>query len=723
MSRRRLVLRGARWPGDVALDDGRILAVGQVEPEEGDTVLRCDGDIITAGLVNTHHHFYQWMTRGRAVGCDLFGWLSELYPVWARLSPEDVHAAALVALAELALTGCTTAADHHYVVPGGDDSVFDAVADAARTIGIRVHVARGSMDLGESKGGLPPDFLVEELDAILASTESVAGRLHDGERVVVTVAPCSPFSVTPELMRESAALARRLGLRLHTHLAETLDEERDAVARFGRRPVDLVEELGWVAGDVWLAHGIHFNDDEVRRLGAAGTGVAHCPSSNARLGSGLARRWGSGSTGWPPTRSAGSSRSSARRSTQAGSAPAARPTSCPPPRWPWPPRAGPPAWAATTSAGWSPATGPTWSCGRATTSPTCPTPWTGWCWGPTGARGTCWWTVSRSSATGTCSVPTRARSAASWPVGPGGSGQGDAPRCSVMENPLHDAEGRMAEHALPYEVNCSILFTELPLLERPAAAKEAGFGAVEFWWPFASAVPSDREVDGFVRAVGDAGVRLAGLNFFAGDMPGGDRGLVSWPARSGEFRDNVDVTVGIGERLGCRAFNALYGNRVDDADPTAQDDLAVENLALAGRAAARIGGTVLVEPVSGADRYPLLTAADSVAVIDRVADETGVGNLGLLCDLYHLAVNGDDLDQAIATYADRVAHVQIADAPGRHEPGTGTLDLDHHLADLAAAGYGGWVGLEYKPSGASADSFGWLPRERRGRGADQEGSA
>jgi cytosine/adenosine deaminase-related metal-dependent hydrolase len=167
--------------------------------------------------------------------------------------------------------------------------VFDAVADAARTIGIRVHVARGSMDLGESKGGLPPDFLVEELDAILASTESVAGRLHDGERVVVTVAPCSPFSVTPELMRESAALARRLGLRLHTHLAETLDEERDAVARFGRRPVDLVEELGWVAGDVWLAHGIHFNDDEVRRLGAAGTGVAHCPSSNARLGSGLCR--------------------------------------------------------------------------------------------------------------------------------------------------------------------------------------------------------------------------------------------------------------------------------------------------------------------------------------------------------------------------------------------------------------------------------------------------
>jgi cytosine/adenosine deaminase-related metal-dependent hydrolase len=285
----RLVLRGARWPGDVAVRDGRIVAVGTVAAEAGDAELRCGGDLVTAGLVNTHHHFYQWMTRGRAVGCDLFGWLTELYPVWARMDPEDVHAAALVALAELALTGCTTAADHHYVVPGGDDSVFDAIAAAAGAIGIRVHLARGSMDLGESKGGLPPDFLVEELDAILASTESVVARLHDGERVVVTVAPCSPFSVTPELMRESAALARRHGLRLHTHLAETLDEERDSLTRFGRRPVDQVEKLGWLAGDVWVAHGIHFDDAEVRRLGAAGVGVAHCPSSNCRLGSGLCR--------------------------------------------------------------------------------------------------------------------------------------------------------------------------------------------------------------------------------------------------------------------------------------------------------------------------------------------------------------------------------------------------------------------------------------------------
>jgi hydroxypyruvate isomerase len=266
----------------------------------------------------------------------------------------------------------------------------------------------------------------------------------------------------------------------------------------------------------------------------------------------------------------------------------------------------------------------------------------------------------------------------------------------------------MVASPLQYEVNCSILFTELPLLERPAAAKQAGFDAVEFWWPFPVAVPSDSDVDAFVRAVRDAGVRLVGLNFSAGDMPGGDRGLVSWPARSSEFRDNVDVTVGIGEQLGCRAFNALYGNRVDDARPEEQDALAVENLALAGRAASRAGGTVLVEPVSGAPRYPLLTAADAVGVIDRVAEETGVTDLGFLCDLYHLAVNGEDLDRVIATYGSRVAHVQIADAPGRHEPGTGELDLDRYLGRLADVGYDGWVGLEYVPSAASADSFGWL---------------
>ena len=264
-----------------------------------------------------------------------------------------------------------------------------------------------------------------------------------------------------------------------------------------------------------------------------------------------------------------------------------------------------------------------------------------------------------------------------------------------------------------FDVNLSILFTELPLLERPAAARDAGFDAVEFWWPWPVAVPSDAEVDAFVTAVRDAGVQLVGLNFFAGDMPGGDRGLVSWPARSAEFRDNIDVTLGLGEQLGCRAFNALYGNRQDDATPAQQDELATENLGLAADAAARIGGTVLVEPVSGADRYPLLTAADALAAIDRASGAGARDNIKLLLDVYHLAVNGDDVDAAIDAAAGRIGHVQIADAPGRNEPGTGKLDIDRYLDRIHATGYDGWVGLEYKPSGASADAFDWLPRERR----------
>ncbi|WP_328993239.1 TIM barrel protein [Kribbella sp. NBC_01245] len=265
-------------------------------------------------------------------------------------------------------------------------------------------------------------------------------------------------------------------------------------------------------------------------------------------------------------------------------------------------------------------------------------------------------------------------------------------------------------HKLRYAVNCSILFTELPLLERPAAAKQAGFDAVEFWWPFAEAVPPAADVDAFVTAIEDAGVQLIGLNFFAGDMPGGDRGLASWPKRSSEFRDNIEVTIGIGERLGCRAFNALYGNRNDFHSAAEQDDVAVENLTLAARAAARINGTVLVEPVSGADRYPLRSAADVLAVIDRVQ----APNVGLLADLYHLAFNGDDVDRVIAEHTGRIAHVQIADLPGRNEPGTGTLPLQAQLTALAAQGYTGWVSLEYKPSTSTVDSFGWLPRERRG---------
>lgn len=266
-----------------------------------------------------------------------------------------------------------------------------------------------------------------------------------------------------------------------------------------------------------------------------------------------------------------------------------------------------------------------------------------------------------------------------------------------------------------YTVNCSILLTGLPLLQRPAAAKAAGFDAIELWWPFAQAVPADAEVDALVRAVEDAGVRLTGLNVAAGDMPAGDRGLVSWPGREAELRDNLDVVAGIGQRLGTRAFNALYGNRIDGVDPREQDDLAARNLALAAAAVAPIGGTVLVEPVSGAPRYPLRTAADAVAVIDRVRRESAADNVALLADLYHLAVNGDDVDAAIAANADRVAHVQIADAPGRDQPGTGELPLSRWLGDLAGRGYTGWVGLEYKT--AAPDPFAWLPRERRGAGA------
>ncbi len=271
----------------------------------------------------------------------------------------------------------------------------------------------------------------------------------------------------------------------------------------------------------------------------------------------------------------------------------------------------------------------------------------------------------------------------------------------------------MTTPAIRYDANLSMLFTEVPLLHRPAAAAAAGFDAIEFWWPFTAAVPADAEVDAFARAVTDAGVQLIGLNFFAGDMPGGDRGLVSWPARSHEFIDNIDVTIGLGHRLGCKAFNALYGNRTDDSTPEEQDDVAAQNLAAAATAAARIGATVLVEPVSGAPRYPLLTAADVVRVLDRVERESGVTNVKFLCDLYHLDTNGDDVAAAITAHTDRIGHVQIADSPGRNEPGTGKLDIPGHLAALTAAGYAGYVGLEYKPSGSTTDSLGWLPPANR----------
>jgi hydroxypyruvate isomerase len=262
-----------------------------------------------------------------------------------------------------------------------------------------------------------------------------------------------------------------------------------------------------------------------------------------------------------------------------------------------------------------------------------------------------------------------------------------------------------------YTVNCSILLTDLPLLQRPQAARDAGFDAVEFWWPFDTPVPSDAQVDTFVRAIQDAGVQLTGLNFAAGDMPAGDRGLLSDPAHTAAFRDNIDVTIGIGKRLGTKAFNALYGNRVEGVAPEQQDALAAENLALAGRAAAGIGGVVLIEPVSGSPAYPLKLAADAAAVIDRVRRDHGVDALRLLADLYHLQVNGDDIAAALDKYRDLIGHVQIADAPGRGEPGTGTLDLDRYLAQLADGGYTGYIGLEYKAT--RTDTFDWIPRSHR----------
>ncbi len=272
-------------------------------------------------------------------------------------------------------------------------------------------------------------------------------------------------------------------------------------------------------------------------------------------------------------------------------------------------------------------------------------------------------------------------------------------------------ETERMNHHLPYAANCSLLFTELPLLERPPAARTAGFDAVEFWWPWPDKpVPADTEVDAFVTAVRDAGVQLIGLNFYAGDLAGADCGVLSIPGRSSEFRDNVDVIIGIGQSLGVSAFNALYGNRVDTARPQAQDELAVENLRIAAQAVSRIGGTVLLEPVSGPKPYPLRTAADVVEVLDRV----GGDRVGFLCDLFHLANNGDDLESAISTYADRIAHVQIADRPGRGEPGSGTLDLDRQLTRLEAGGYAGFVALEYNPTTTTLESLSWLPAERRG---------
>jgi cytosine/adenosine deaminase-related metal-dependent hydrolase len=277
--------------GWLLVEDGFIRELGaDREPEAGERI-DLGGAVVTPGLVNTHHHLYQTLTRARAQQADLFTWLRELYPVWARIDAEAEYAAARVGLAELALSGCTTVFDHHYVFPRGRAGLVEAEVQAARELGLRIVASRGSMDLGRSDGGLPPDELVEDLDSVLADTERLAGDLHErgaGARVQIAVAPCSPFSVTGRLMEESAALARRLGLLLHTHLAETAEEDAYCRELYGCTPVEYLDRLGWLAGDVWCAHCVHLADDEVRRFGETRTGVAHCPTSNLRLGAGVA---------------------------------------------------------------------------------------------------------------------------------------------------------------------------------------------------------------------------------------------------------------------------------------------------------------------------------------------------------------------------------------------------------------------------------------------------
>jgi len=266
-------------------------------------------------------------------------------------------------------------------------------------------------------------------------------------------------------------------------------------------------------------------------------------------------------------------------------------------------------------------------------------------------------------------------------------------------------------HGLRFDVNCSILFTELPLLRRPAAARAAGFDAVEFWWPFTEPVPGDQEVEAFIGALADAGVRLAALNFAGGDLAAGDRGLLSLPEGSAAFRDNIDVCVGIAGRTGCTVLNALYGNRVDGVPRRVQDELALENLTLAARAASAAGATVVVEALNSYDspRAPLVSSSGALAVIREVRTRGGVTNVGFLADLYHLGKMGEDLPQVLARDAADIAHIQVADVPGRGAPGTGDLDFEALFGQISAQGYPGWVGLEYQPADPadSSTSFGW----------------
>jgi cytosine/adenosine deaminase-related metal-dependent hydrolase len=285
---------GTEYPsGHVVIADGRIAAVGPGPAPAVDGARRIDGSgcLLTPGLVNTHHHLCQSITRGFAQDGTLFQWLTTLYPIWAGLDAELEYRAASAGLANLALSGCTTAFDHNYLFPRAGGDILGAEIEAAGRIGLRFHAARGSMDLGQSAGGLPPDSVVEDPDTILAACEAAVARYHDPSPdalLRIVLAPCTPFTNSGQLMRDSAELGRRLGVRLHTHLAETLDEQDFCLANYGARPLDYVESLGWLGADVWLAHCVHLSDGDIDKLAATGTGVAHCPSSNGRLGSGIA---------------------------------------------------------------------------------------------------------------------------------------------------------------------------------------------------------------------------------------------------------------------------------------------------------------------------------------------------------------------------------------------------------------------------------------------------
>jgi len=279
--------------GGLLIRDGFIEQVGQIAnlPNTADEILDLKGHIVLPGLVNTHHHFYQTLTRAvpAAQDANLFNWLKTLYPIWARLTPDDIFISTQTALAELALSGCTTASDHLYLFPNG--SKLDDEIAAAKEVGLRLQASRGSMSLGESKGGLPPDSVVDTEENILKDSQRLIQQYHDaksGAMVQIVLAPCSPFSVTSDLMKQSAKLAREYGVHLHTHLAETEDEEQFCLQKFGHRPVGYMQAVDWVGGDVWFAHAVWVNDEEIKVFAKHDCGVAHCPTSNMRLASGIA---------------------------------------------------------------------------------------------------------------------------------------------------------------------------------------------------------------------------------------------------------------------------------------------------------------------------------------------------------------------------------------------------------------------------------------------------